>query len=219
MITYYTVYKVTNTINRKFYIGTHKTVDLNDTYMGSGKYLKYSQTKHGMENFEKEILHVFDNPEEMFAKEKELVNIDFIAESNTYNLKEGGLGGWDSYNADKQALAERNLRINAQRDYDDPIYRNNHKRALALIDTSLMMEKRTQTLIDRYGTTANRSFLGKTHTDETKRKIGEKNSVNQTGNGNSQYGSMWIYSLEEQRSMKIKKDDNIPEGWLKGRKI
>ena len=68
---FYTVYKVTNKINGKFYIGTHKTKDLNDDYMGSEKYLKYAIKKHGIENFYKEILFIYDNPDNMFEKEKE----------------------------------------------------------------------------------------------------------------------------------------------------
>ncbi len=40
---YYTVYKITNQINGKIYIGSHKTNDLNDRYMGSGKYLIRAQ--------------------------------------------------------------------------------------------------------------------------------------------------------------------------------
>ena len=71
-------------MNGKIYIGSHKTKDLDDNYMGSGKYLKAAQEKYGLENFKKEILFVFDNPEEMYAKEAEIVNEDFLQQENLH---------------------------------------------------------------------------------------------------------------------------------------
>lgn len=121
---FYTLYKITNQISGKFYIGSHKTKDLDDNYMGSGKYLKRSQEKHGIENFKKEILFVFDNPDDMYAKEAEIVNEDFLAEENTYNLKVGGFGGWGYINSNICFL-ERNRKINSKRNYKDKDYRKN----------------------------------------------------------------------------------------------
>jgi hypothetical protein len=60
-------------------------------------------------------------------------------------------------------------------------------------------------------------FVDKQHSEESKKKIGIKNSKNQIGMGNSQFGTMWITNNFENK--KIKKNDNIPEGWKKGRVI
>jgi hypothetical protein len=62
--------------------------------MGSGKRLKMAIQKHGVENFTKEILHIFGNEEDMKNKEKELV----VLNENSYNLCEGGKGGWSYVN-------------------------------------------------------------------------------------------------------------------------
>ena len=44
---FYLIYKTTNLINGKIYIGSHRTTDINDSYMGSGKYLLYALKKYG----------------------------------------------------------------------------------------------------------------------------------------------------------------------------
>tara|TARA_R110002167_G_scaffold254756_1_gene460947 strand:+ start:37 stop:546 length:510 start_codon:yes stop_codon:yes gene_type:complete len=89
----YTIYKTTNLINNKIYIGKHQTENINDSYYGSGKALKSSIKKHGKEKFKKEILFVFDTELEMNDKEVELITAEFVARTDTYNMGVGGEGG------------------------------------------------------------------------------------------------------------------------------
>ena len=89
----YIIYKTTNLINNKVYVGSHQTENLNDGYLGSGKHLKYAIKKYGKENFKFEILQFFNTPEEMFLAEREIVNEAFVKDPCTYNLKVGGSGG------------------------------------------------------------------------------------------------------------------------------
>jgi len=91
---YYTVYKITNKINDKFYIGVHATKNVDDSYMGSGKLIKRAIAKYGIDNFHKEILFVFDNEPDMLEKEKEFV----VLSEMSYNLCEGGKGGFGYIN-------------------------------------------------------------------------------------------------------------------------
>ena len=88
---FYYIYKITNINSGKFYIGSHKTTNLNDDYFGSGIYLKRSITKYGRESFTKEIIIFLQTEQEMFEKETEL--LQFYKSHKTYNLKFCALGG------------------------------------------------------------------------------------------------------------------------------
>ena len=215
---FYTIYKITNLINGKFYIGSHKTKDLNDNYMGSGKYLKHAQKKYGIENFKKEILFVFETAEEMYAKEAEIVNEDFLATENTYNLKKGGYGGFDYINANPEKfLTEK--RLNSLMKNSERLERWKRK-----FETDPSFREKIRNNAKKGNAAAlernpNGLFYGKSHSDETKKKIGEASSLHQKGEGNSQFGTRWIYSPELKISKKIKKDEVLPEGWLEGRKL
>jgi len=95
---FYYIYKITNNVNQKIYIGIHQTQNLDDGYFGSGLNLSRAIKKYGKENFSKEILEFFDNEQDMFAREKELVNEDFVKSPNTYNIVEGGNGSFSYIN-------------------------------------------------------------------------------------------------------------------------
>ena len=215
---YYTVYKITNLINDKIYIGVHKTKDINDDYMGSGKILKRAQEKYGIEKFKKEILEVFDNADDMFNMESKLVNEDFVKDKNNYNLKPGGEGGW--------YLTKEQLQLGRKKANENGACEKAQE-ALVILRKDKdwvngVSTKRNITLMEKYGTTKTKGSLGTKHTEETKKRIGEANSKHQSGTGNSQFGTMWIHNLEEKLSKKIKKEE-LPEfknkGWLKGRKM
>jgi len=58
---FYFVYITTNLVNRKRYVGEHTTININDTYLGSGTYFINAVNKYGRENFKREILEFFYN--------------------------------------------------------------------------------------------------------------------------------------------------------------
>lgn len=205
---HYTIYKVTNKINGKVYIGSHKTKNLDDGYMGSGKYLKRAIEKNGIENFEKEILFVYDNPEAMYQKEGEIVNEDFLATENTYNLKVGGCGGFDYINSNKLNVYENAGKIGYG---GENLLKGRYR-----IPSEEEKIKRAKTLKERYALgDIIPSFLNKSHTEETKKKISEKNKISQKGEKNSQYGTKWVHNPLTKESKKIKGE--VEEGWLLGK--
>lgn len=102
----YIVYKTTNLINGKIYVGVHRTnLDIFDGYIGCGvsKKNKNKKTKgfpkavqkYGYENFKRETLFIFPDTEEgkrlAYEKEAEIVTIDFVKRIDTYNLSVGGV--------------------------------------------------------------------------------------------------------------------------------
>ena len=76
-----------------YYVGCHQTNNLDDGYLGSGKYLKRAIKKYGSKNFKFEILHSVSSKEEMFVLERSIVNESLINDPLSYNLKIGGSGG------------------------------------------------------------------------------------------------------------------------------
>lgn len=90
---FFTVYKITNNINGKIYIGAHSTKNLNDNYMGSSKHLLADIKIFGKSNFIKETLFIYNNKIDMLKKEAELVNKEFCYRNDTYNRMIGGITG------------------------------------------------------------------------------------------------------------------------------
>lgn len=199
-------------MNNKIYIGKHQTKDLNDSYMGSGKHLKHSIEKYGIDNFKKEIIFIFDNENDMNAKEAELVTEDFCANDNTYNICVGGQGGFSYVN--KNSLNVKQFEINKE------LHKKAAKKGAESTNHRLATDREFYLKWKLAVQNCNSpGFSGKVHTNESKSKMSLSHKNNETGVGikNSQYGTMWITNGQENK--KIKKEvDIIPEGWYKGRK-
>ena len=209
------IYKITNTVNDKIYLGKHQTENLDDGYLGSGKLLHRALKKHGREKFIKEILHVFTTEQEMNDREKELVTEEFCARKDTYNLCEGGKGGFSYLNKTRDHLSH-NRKISASRDYKDPIYLQRLSEANKLSVTPERRELMRRTAIEnnRNGSFSTR---GIPCSKEHKAYMSSLMKKLQAGSKNSQFGSMWI--TDGVQSQKVYKTDVIPEGWRRGRKM
>lgn len=258
----YIIYEITNKINGKKYIGCHITEDINDEYMGSGKYLKNAIQKYGIKNFEKIILYFCENEQEMLTKEREIVNEEIVNSDLYYNLSLGGKSWYHINNSEtnlnKVIVKDKNGKI-LKVDREDERYksgevisvlknkmlcrdnsnnffliRKNDERylngELVPINKGLILVKDITGKIslvskedERYKSGELKTFwTGEKHKDETKRKIGEKNSILQKGEKNSQFGTCWVFSEQEKRTLKINKNqlnEYLEKDWKKGRKM
>lgn len=103
----YYIYRITNKINGKNYIGQHKYKKLNDKYMGSGIHIKRAIKKYGIENFKKEILE-FNIPDIDLANDWEQMYILFERAKGKaeYNIANGGNGIGTVSEETKRKLSE-----------------------------------------------------------------------------------------------------------------
>lgn len=97
------IYKTTNIINGKFYIG--QDYHNNPKYLGSGNLLKAAIKKYGKENFVKEIIEVCSSKEELNEREIYWIK-ETKAQEYGYNIADGGFGA-SGYIIDDSVIEKR----------------------------------------------------------------------------------------------------------------
>jgi hypothetical protein len=215
---FYYLYEIKNNLNGKIYVGVHKTNNLIDGYMGSGKIISSAIAKHGISNFSKVVLEHFDNSIAMYAKEAEVVNEEFLLRKDVYNLRRGGFGGFEYINKNK---------LNST--WDGVGKQPGTRLAYFTAEDGKrqqLLNKKNKTGV--YSATFKNVFKDRERQRElqlrsqsvaamVKRKATFAEIGHSQGDKNSQFGMMWI--TNEVESKKIKKTDLIPEGFRKGRVI
>lgn len=152
------IYKTTNLINQKIYVG--KDTHNNPNYYGSGKRLKLAIQKYGLENFKKEIIEVCDTLEELNTREKFWIK-ELNAINEGYNISLGGDGGDTiSNNPRKKEIGKK-------------ISESNKGRSIGKTNSKETREKISKALKGKFLGNKNPNY-GKNHTDEAKDKIRKK---------------------------------------------
>lgn len=106
----YILYKTTNLINGKYYIGVSNGKNL--FYKGSGTALLKAIKIYGSSNFKREILEVFNTEHAAFKREAEIVNEAFVTCRDTYNIKVGGKGGIGQHKTEEH---RKNISLSIQK--------------------------------------------------------------------------------------------------------
>jgi hypothetical protein len=203
------LYKTTCLVTNRYYIGMHSADNLEDGYIGSGRRLRKSIRKYGIENHEKQILEFFENRDLLIEAEKVAITPEMLVDKNCMNLMGGGTGGFIS---DEQQR-HRSIcggKAHKQKMFDDLEYR----------DVVVERLRNTMKKSHKEGKIKYNTFEGKTHSEETKQKMSNSSKGIGVGEKNSQYGTCWI--TKDGVNKKIKKEnleDYLNNGWSKGRKI
>jgi len=191
------IYKITNLINNKFYIG--QDIKNDPKYFGSGKLINSAIKKYGIENFKKEILEFCTDEKHM--DEREIFWIKELDATNrkiAYNICEGG----KSY---RTMRGENNARFGKHHSEETKnIIREKRKlQKMSKEQKDVLREKwkgegnpgknkSKETIeklrivakeLNRYGETS--SMIGKKHSDETKKHWSEIRKGKNTGESNA----------------------------------
>lgn len=220
------IYKITNLINDKIYIGKDTTDTKN--YFGSGLLIKRAIKKFGIENFKKEILCECGSNQELCEKEQYWIKkFDSNNLKKGYNISEGGDGGdVISNHPNKDEIIKKISNAMKKR-----IFTDKHKENLSKNHHSRKYRK-GKTYLEMYGLEKSEDYKKKLKESRGKYKnqkdrLGDnyENYINNlkkrlTGSNNPMKKNkyFWYFNQKTGKHIRIKNGDIIPEGYIKGRR-
>lgn len=174
---YHFIYKTTNLLSGRYYIGMHSSDSLTDGYLGSGKRLRYSINKYGKEHHVREILEFCKTREELKSREEEVVNLNEIAKIDCMNMVVGGQGMVSGFRhtietREKMSIAKQNMTDETKEKIRKGLIGNTN--GLGNIGKIVSDTAKKKMSISKK---ANKNpFFGKTHTSDNRKKISEYQS-------------------------------------------
>jgi group I intron endonuclease len=209
------IYKTTNLIDNKFYIGKDKRND--PKYLGSGLLLNRAIKKYGIENFKKEILEQCETEEQLCEREKYWIK-ETKAQEIGYNIADGGHGGNTYTEETKKRISELFKGRYISPETKEKRNQTRIKNKTENPEKYKLSEKRKKDIGD--------SHRGKTISEEQKRKLSERmenfnnysaeflynQKKNKCGINNSMYGKKHTEETKKKMSESHKK--NPVKYWL-----
>ena len=223
------IYKTTNIINGKIYIGlSTSTVDESTNYYGSGKILHRAISKYGKENFTKEIL-------ESNIESKEILNqreIYYISKYNStddsigYNITYGGTGGDTISNHPDRDVILSKISNASKKLWQDPEY----KAKMSIKQKEIWSDPEYKAMMSEIFkghppypnqqraaaiSSANRVWTEESKDKLRKAKLGKKFSK-EVNRKKRRPGSKWYYNPETDEARMF--HDAPPSPWVIGRR-
>jgi len=221
------IYKITNKINNKIYIG--KDTTNNPDYFGSGCLIVKSIEKNGVENFTKEIIEICDSNETLCDREKYW--IEFFNSNNLeigYNISGGGDGG-DTFTNNPNI---DNIKKKISNTMKGRTFSEEHRNNLSKNHMSTKYKK-GKTYEEIYGKERaeeykNKLKLSRQKYKTEKERLGEKydqvisilkEKFKGDKNPMKKNKYLWYFNPETNNVKRIIKGTVIPDGFIKGRKL
>ena len=122
------VYKTTNLLNGKIYVG--KDEGDRDHYLGSGYILRRAIEKYGKESFQKEVLEICASREILEEREKHWIKeLNATDPKIGYNVAEGGTGGNTYFGKTEEEM--RLIKEKISNSAKGRVFSEEHRRRLA----------------------------------------------------------------------------------------
>lgn len=149
------VYKTTNLINNKIYIGQHKSSSFDSSYYGSGRVFIRALKKYGKNNFNCELLEWCNNYDELNIKEEYWIHFYNSTDPIIgYNIQ---IGGNSAPKAEQTKEKLRQARLGKYTGNKNPFYGKKHS-----IESLIKISNASK---------GRKTFEGRHHSDETKKKL------------------------------------------------
>lgn len=162
------IYKITNKLSGKIYIGQSRYK--NDNYLGSGINIKEAISQFGKENFKKEYIDVAYSQEELDEKEKYWIKITNSQNPDIgYNIADGG---WNHLTITESVKKKISNTIKLK--YSNG-YVNNRlgKKMSSDAKKKISLSLKGRPLSEETKKKLSKSKTGVLHTDETKKKMSD----------------------------------------------